>query len=114
MKNSEDLVTVWYECPIKSILSRIKGTVGTADRIIAPDTAESRSFTLENTQPNATFRYARDWWETDVEKWIWHDMVCYLTIRENATNLIVIRSEQLAALERFNFEKAWEGLPSEA
>jgi sugar-specific transcriptional regulator TrmB len=102
----------WYAVDPEFLASFIafKERTGTADRIIAPDTAESRAFTRENKQPNATFRFASNWWGTDTEKWVWRDMVCFLTIRENATNLIVVRSEQLAALERFNFERVWEGL----
>ncbi len=102
----------WYSVDPEFLASFIefKKRTGTADRIIAPDTAESRLFTQENVQPNAEFRFSPDHWQTDTEKWVWRDTVSYLTIRENATNLIVIRSAQLAALERFSFERIWLGL----
>ncbi|MEI6477407.1 MAG: helix-turn-helix domain-containing protein [bacterium] len=101
--------TAWHSVDPEFLTTFIefKKRVGTADRIIAPDTADSREFTRQNQQSNAQFRFSTDWWETDTEKWIWRDTICFLSIRENATNLIVVRSKQLAALERFGFEKAW-------
>lgn len=102
----------WYQIDPEFLSTFIdfKRRIGTADRIIAPDTIPSHRFIKNNPQPNAEFRFVADWWQTATEKWIWRDTLSYLTIRENATNLIVIKSEQLVALERFNFEATWQAL----
>lgn len=83
------------------------------DRVIAPDTPSSREAAraMIKLQPSM-YRFTTNWWETPAEKWIWRDMVIHLTIRENATNMVVLRSEALAALERYSFEQAWQALPT--
>lgn len=104
--------TAWYTVDPHYLDSFVafKSQVGTKDLIIAPDTKQSRQFVVDHPQPNATTRFSKDWWETDTEKWIWRDTISYLTIKENVTNMIVVRSAQLAALERFNFYQIWKQL----
>ncbi len=116
-KKDEELLVwatnkTWYSVDPEFLQSFVefKLKVGTKDRIIAPDTSTSRKFVVSHPQPNAQFRFSKNWWETDTEKWIWRDSVSFLTIRENATNLIVLRSSQLAELERFAFNQVWDGL----
>lgn len=87
-----------------------KRRMGIKDKIIAPDTPESRLFARSLGQTHAEYRYARNWWHTDTEKWIWNNTVSYLTISENATNLIVLESQPLTEIERFNFRQLWNGL----
>jgi sugar-specific transcriptional regulator TrmB len=90
-----------------------KNTHQIHDRIIAPDTPASRETAKIIHQPYAEYRFARDTWDTPAEKWIWRDTISFLTINENATNLIVIESPQLAAIERFSFERLWKWLRPE-
>lgn len=82
------------------------------DYIIAPDTHESREAAkgFAVNQPHSEYRFSTSWWHTDAEKWIWNDTVSYLTINENATNMIVIESKPLAAIEYFNFQQIWQKL----
>lgn len=82
------------------------------DYIIAPDTEQSKEVAkqLKTQQPYSTYRFSPTWWHTDAEKWIWNDTVSYLTINENATNMIVIDSKPLAAIEYFNFQQIWQQL----
>ncbi len=80
------------------------------DKIIAPDTTESREFAKEVDQPFAEYRFMRQPWKSDTEKWIWRDTISLLTIRGNLTNLIVIRSAALAELERAAFYATWKTL----
>lgn len=78
--------------------------------IIAPNTHESKQFADKIGQSEAEYRFADNYWVADAEKWIWNDTISYLTISENATNMIVIESPQLAAIERFAFREIWQKL----
>lgn len=82
------------------------------DFIIAPYTPESieAAKRLKVDQPHSEYRFSPTWWQTNAEKWIWNDTVSYLTINENATNMIVIESKPLAAIEYFNFQQIWGSL----
>ncbi len=82
------------------------------DNIIAPNTPQSRAMAekLKGEQPYAEYRFSDSWWHTDAEKWLWGDSISYLTINENATNLIVIESRSLAEIEYFNFRQIWQSL----
>lgn len=42
-----------------------------------------------------------------IEKWIWHNQLCYQTIRASATNLIVVESKAIAETERNLFKTVW-------
>ncbi len=81
------------------------------DLIIAPDTKESRSYAKEMFQPYSEYRFLKDHWNTNAEKWIWRDIIVYLTISDEATNLIVVESPALAAIERAGFDAVWRSLP---
>lgn len=85
------------------------------DFIIAPDTEESRESALRfsDEQPYSEYRFTPNWWHTDAEKWIWNDTVSYLTINENATNMIVIESQPLAAIEYYSFQQIWQQLAAQ-
>lgn len=105
---------IWYaedEEFLKKFLA-FKRRLGVIDWIIAPDLVEARknAAKLQKAQPKAEYRFAKAGWGAEVEKWIWKDTVAYLTISGASTNLIVIESAAIAALERFNFEQAWKGL----
>ena len=54
------------------------------------------------------YKWFKGAWKANAEKWIWKDQVCYLSIRENATNMIVIESKDLAEIERFDFWNLWK------
>lgn len=80
------------------------------DRVIVPNTPEGREAARHFAGPQRHYRFDSDWWRTDAEMWIWNNQIVYLTVKENATNMIVIESEALAGIERYNFRQAWEGL----
>ncbi|TSC65456.1 MAG: TrmB family transcriptional regulator [Candidatus Berkelbacteria bacterium Gr01-1014_85] len=82
------------------------------DYILAPNTPESRAQAekLKEEQPYAEYRFTDSWWHTNAEKWLWKDSVSYLTINENATNLIVLESKALAEIEYYNFRQIWHQL----
>lgn len=89
---------------------RFKDTHEIEDRIIAPDTPEGREVAKHFAGTKRHYRFEVDWWRRDAEMWIWNDQIVYLTIKENVTNMIVVQSEALAAIERYNFRNAWEKL----
>lgn len=76
--------------------------------IILPDNKEAKDYqkTLGHKYTHAKF--IRDAWESMGEKWVWQDQICYLTIKDNATNLVVIESKELAEIERFDFAQTWQ------
>lgn len=87
-----------------------KNKIGISDKLIAKDTAEAREYYASINVPNGEWRFMKEDWGTNAELWIWNDEVCYQTLRQNATNLIVIKSADLAAIERFNFYNIWNRL----
>lgn len=78
------------------------------DYVIGPDKKESRMLYQKIKSKNRKYRYFKKWWAANSEIWIWRNQICYLTLREKATNLIVVESEELAKIERFNFWKVWK------
>jgi len=54
------------------------------------------------------FRYTDEPLTTNVHQWVWRDQVCYQTIQENSTNMILLQSEQLANLAKKQFLRIWE------
>ena len=80
--------------------------------VIAPDNDKGRRMREELAGPESIIkmRLMADHWNAKSSKWIWNDEICYLTVRENATNMIVIKSADLAAIERFDFYKIWDQL----
>jgi len=84
--------------------------IGTIDKIIAPADEESIMNTAEIGVGNVEYRYDKSWDKGGGEMWIWKNEACYLTIRESATNMIVVESKEIADMERYNFYKAWNSL----
>ena len=87
-----------------------KHQIGIKDRLIAPDTKAAREYMASMSVLNGEWRFDPNHWGQNAELWIWKNDICYGTLRENATNLIVIESADLAAIERYNFENAWKRL----
>lgn len=54
------------------------------------------------------YRFTSQPLATRVEQWIWQDEVCYQTIQGNATNLIVIKSKELAEFSKKQFYEIWD------
>lgn len=90
-----------------------KNIIGNDDKLIVKDTPEARAYHASIKVPNGEWRFMKEDWHSNAELWIWNDEVCYQTLRENATNLIVIKSADLAAIERFNFYQIWNQLEPE-
>lgn len=83
-------------------------------RVLLPGTDSAAEYQKTVGQPSTEFRFMKGDWQSQTEKWIWRDQVCYLSIDENATNMIVIQSEKLAKLERFDFNNLWAALTRES
>jgi len=54
------------------------------------------------------YRYTHHQLSPKVHQWIWQNQVCYQTIQGNATNMIVLQSEQLAEFSTKQFYEIWE------
>lgn len=104
----------WYELDKEFYQKFIdyKNTVNVKNLVIMTDNEAGRRFKKELATPDdkIKIRLSKDHWNTSASKWIWRDEICYLTIRENATNMIVIKSVDLASIEKFDFYKIWEQL----
>ena len=79
------------------------------DRIIAPDTPASRAYAKKMFQPHSEYRFLNDW-DVRSEKWLWRDMIIYLTLNNNQPYFIVIESPSLALTERVGFDRVWNTL----
>ena len=102
----------WYEMDKRFIhrFLRVKEMKRMKNLVICRDNEESRELMGKiNPQGFIKYRFA-DGWNSNVDKWIWRDEVCILTMRQNATNMIVIKSADYAELERFDFHRIWESL----
>jgi len=104
----------WYELDPKFYQKFLdfKETLNITNLVIAPDTPDARQIAKKISKRGGVlkYRFARGAWKSDIDMWMWRDQVGVLTIRENATNMIVIESKELAELERHKFYKYWEGL----
>jgi len=76
--------------------------------VILPDTKEAKEYQKTVGHKSTRAKFIEHGWETFAEKWIWKNQVCYLTIKGNATNMIVIESHELAEIERFDFLHIWQ------
>lgn len=76
--------------------------------VILPETKEAIEHQKAVGKPRTKFKTFKFEKTSNSEKWVWKNQVCYLTIRENATNMIVLESKDLADLERFDFWTIWE------
>ncbi len=95
---------------LKSLI-QFKNKKKIQDKIIAPDTIASRAMAKQMKQPYAEYRFWSGQWTAPAEKWIWRDTVSLLSISGNTSNLIVLQSASLAAMERASFYGVWNNLP---
>ena len=68
---------------------------GVKTYLIEPDNGQTKIHDKAVGRPNNLFKRFKRAWAANAEKWIWKNQVCYLTIRENATKMIVIESKDL-------------------
>jgi len=105
----------WYEMDKRFIdrFLRVKEQKRMKNLVICRDNKESRELMGSiNPQGFIKYKFVKEDWDSNVDKWIWRDEVCILTMRENATNMIVIKSADYAELEKYNFFRIWERLVS--
>jgi len=76
--------------------------------IILPDTKDGHDYQKTIGRKSTRAKFIKNHWETLAEKWVWKDQVCFLTIKDNATNMIVLESHELAEIERFDFAQIWQ------
>lgn len=75
---------------------------------LLPDKKETRQFMDKVGWSISEYRYTAQPFSQKVEQWIWRDEVCYQTIQGNATNMIVMKSKELAEFSRRQFMEIWE------
>ncbi len=103
----------WYNLDLRFYQKwiKFKDSLKMKNLVITPDITENKKEIWgQAIFKNSKFKYLKKWWRTNAEKWIWKDQVCYLTMRENATNMIVIESKDLVEIERFDFYRIWNSL----
>ena len=71
---------------------------------------EAEKFQDQVARTHTKHRFVKNPEVSNLEKWIWRDQVGYLSIRGNATNMIVLQSKDLAELDRFNFWNTWNSI----
>lgn len=77
--------------------------------ILLPDTPEAKKYQNTIGSSKRRYRFIKNGWNANSEKWIWRDQVCLLTINENYSNMVVVESHDIAELERCGFWSAWKG-----
>lgn len=80
---------------------------GVISKVLLPNTDKAKIYQKTVGKPSTKSKFLAGNWNTNAEKWIWRDQICFLSINKNATNMIVIQSQKLAELERFNFYQQW-------
>ena len=103
----------WYEMDKRFIdrFLNIKDQKRLKNYVITAENKETKeAFKIFSKHPVIKSRFVADAWQSKVDKWIWRDEVCILTMRANATNMIVIKSADYAELEKFDFYKIWNEL----
>ena len=75
---------------------------------LLPENKKTAEFIKEVGWSITEYRYTTRPFATKVEKWIWRDEVCYQTIQGSATNMIVIKSKELAEFSRRQFYEIWD------
>ncbi len=75
---------------------------------LLPENKKTDEFIKEVGWSISEYRYTSKPFATKVEQWIWRDEVCYQTIQGNATNLIVVKSKELAEFSKKQFYEIWE------
>jgi sugar-specific transcriptional regulator TrmB len=103
---------LWYELDSEfyTKFAEFKNKNEVQDLVIAPNTPEARQIAQQLASPLRQYRFTSEWWLSSAEMWVWNNQIVYLTLKENATNMIVIESDALAAIERFNFRNVWSHL----
>lgn len=76
--------------------------------ILLPDTSEARKYQKQIGSVKREYRFIKNGWDSNAEKWIWRNQICYLTATANSVNMIVVESKDLAELERCGFWNVWE------
>lgn len=104
----------WYDLDPKFYDKYLKfcDRRGIRSRIILPDTKEARAYQASIGSPVRESLYSSSLRAEPIEKWVWNNQVCYQTVRERDTNLVVIESPAVAELERQLFESIWESTKS--
>lgn len=80
---------------------------------LLPEDKKSESFIKEVGWSISEYKYTSQPFAKRVEQWIWRDEVCYQTIQGSATNMIVIKSKELAEFSKKQFMEIWEGTRKE-
>jgi len=75
---------------------------------LLPENKKTAEFIKEVGWSITEYRYTKRPFAVRVEQWIWRDEVCYQTIQGNATNLIVVKSKDLADFSRRQFYEIWD------
>lgn len=83
---------------------------GIKTRVLLPGNDQAEEYQNTIGKPSTEVRFMPGDWQSQAEKWIWRDQICFLSIDANATNMIVMQSEKLAQLEKFNFYNIWNSL----
>lgn len=107
---SSSLLWHWYDLDSKFYdkYLRFCDRKGIRSRIILPDTKGAREYQAKIGSAVREPRYSSYLKGEPVEKWIWRDQVCYQTIRDKSTNLVVIESSAVAVTDRSLFEAMWK------
>lgn len=75
---------------------------------ILPQTKKTEEFLKEVGWSISEYRFTSERFSQRVEQWIWRDEVCYQTVQGNKTNLIVIKSKELAEFSKKQFREIWD------
>ena len=75
---------------------------------LLPEAKETNRFIQEVGWSISEYRHTSQPFSGKVEQWIWRDEVCYQTLQGNATNLIVVKSKELAEFSKKQFMEIWE------
>lgn len=76
--------------------------------VLLPDTPEARKYQKQIGSEKRKYRFVKNGWQSNAEKWIWRNQICYLTVSSGSANMIVMDSKELAELERCGFWNSWE------
>jgi predicted transcriptional regulator len=74
---------------------------------LLPDREASKEYLAQVGWSITEYRFTSQIFSDKVEQWIWRDEVCYQTVQGNATNMIVLKSKELAEFSRRQFMEAW-------
>ena len=75
---------------------------------LLPEREKSDDFLKQVGWSISEYRHTALSFSGKVEQWIWKDEVCYQTNQGNKTNLIVMKSKELAEFARKQFMEIWE------